>query len=354
MKRVSGYALVVGLIGALKSFMLTPSHYEMMLRTRDPSEVLIPLRETVYQRVLPEAFEKTLDILDVERRLLTHYYEVFHKVLTATPQSAKPLLEAIYGKHELNCLKTIIRALARNVDPTSAFKMIAPVGRYDAYTCKRILATGSVPRVVEFVEEDLREAILSYMAVFRRTGSTVPIESVIDKYAITRIWDSLRRLDNYDRKIVARLIGIETDTVNIMTVLRAKRIGMEAIDIEGLIIPAYYWVTEDVLVQAARAPSLSEAMKRLAETPYKEIVPTLSEEAERALFTIEIEFKRRLALESTMVFQGSWFHVGILLGFLNLKFYEINDLVTIINGKAEGVDIRNIRKALILHQGGRL
>jgi vacuolar-type H+-ATPase subunit C/Vma6 len=348
--KANDYALAVGLVGALRSFMLTPTHYEMMLRIRNPSKILIPLKETCYQSVLPEASEKAFEVESIERALFIHYYEIFRKILTVAPPHAKPLLEAVFRKHELTCLKTIIRLLAQGIKPIDALSMIIPLGRYDSDTCKLILSTRSVLRIVDFIKEsDLREAILSYMTIFRKTGSTIPIEATIDKYALSCIWEVLPRLKEYDRRIASHLIGIEIDTTNIMTILRAKRIGMETIDIEGLVIPIHYRITSNRLAQAVSAPSLAETMKRLSETLYWNTLTIPSEDVEKTLFEVEMRLKRYLAQENMKVFRGDRFHIGILLGFLNLKFYEITDLIAIINGKIEGVGAEDIRTALILH-----
>ncbi|MCS7113028.1 MAG: V-type ATPase subunit [Nitrososphaerota archaeon] len=351
MKIGSDYAQSIGVIGALKSFMLKPDHYEMMMRVRDFSRILTPLRDTVYSSILSEV----LDIPDIERRLLMHYYDVFRKVLAAAPSTVKPTLEAIYERYELSCLKTMIRFLARKIDTATALRMIIPVGRYDVDTCKRILSVGNVPRIVDFIEDrGLREAILSYMKIFMETGSTIPLESAIDRYAMIKVWNSLKGLTGYDEEVSKHLIGIETDMMNIVAALRAKNMGMDPIDVKGLLIPVYYRVGESTLTKAIYARSLLEAIGYLAETPYRVILDLPKIKGEEDLFRIEVGLKRYLARESAMVFWGSWLHAGIIIGFLNLKFYEVCDLITIINGKAEGLDITNIREALIMLQAGVL
>lgn len=348
MGRVNHYALAIGLIGALKSFMLTQSQYDAMLRIRDPYKVLMFLRETVYGQAISEVIDKTLNVENIEKALLIHYYGVFRKVLTATPTYVKPLLNAILGKHEATCLKMLIRLLAQNVDPEEAFKMIVPIGRYNADICKAILNTRDVSRIVDFLDDELKEALPPYFhtALFKKIGSIVPLEAAIDRYVMIRVWNEVQTLKGYDERMVKPLVGTEIDAMNIMVVLRIKNIGIKISNIADFIIPVYYRITNDALVKAYDAPSLSKAIDILMDNYYGKVI---SADIGRSLFEVEVSLKRYIAKESARVFQGDRFHAGILIGFLNLKFYEINDLITIINGKVRGIPEENIRKALILY-----
>lgn len=348
MRETGRYAPAVALTGALKSFILTPSQYEAILRIKDPYKVLTMLEETVYKQAVSRAFDKTLTIENIERALLIHYYDTFNKILTATPSYVKPLLNAILGRHEATCLKTLIRLLAQNVDPEEAFKIIVPVGRYTADVCKIILDTRDLSKIVDFLDDRLKEVILPYfyMTFSKKIGSTLPVEMSMDRYVMSRIWSEAQKLKGYDRKIAEHLIGVEIDAINIMTVLRIKNIGVDIGNIRNLIIPAYCKITNDTLIKMYVAPSIPKAMDILMESYYgKIILPG----REKTLFEVEVSLKRHIAKESARVFQGDRFHVGILIGFLNLKFYEVNDLITIINGKIREIPEEDIKKALILY-----
>ncbi|MEM2849092.1 MAG: V-type ATPase subunit [Candidatus Bathyarchaeia archaeon] len=351
MRGTSHYALAVALTGALKSFTLTPSQYEAMLRIKDPYKILTMLEETVYKQTVSEVLDKTLNIENIERALLVHYYDVFRKVLTVTPAYVKPLLNAILGRHELTCLKTLIKLLAQDVKPEEAFRTIIPVGRYNEEVCKIILNMRDISRIIDFLKLEEVELISIFSSLFhiilsQKIGYTAPLETAIDKYAMIRVWNEVQKLKGYDKKMAEHLIGVEIDAMNIMTVLRIKNIGVDITNMGDLIIPAYYKITNDTLIKMYIAPSIPKAMDILMESYYGKV--TLPGR-EKTLFEIEVSLKRHIAKESAKIFQGDRFHVGILIGFLNLKFYEANDLITIINGKIREIPEEDIKKALILY-----
>lgn len=351
MREAGYYARAVAITGALKSFILTPSQYEAMLRIRDPYRVLAMLEETVYKQAVSEVLDKTLDIENIERALLVHYYDVFHKVLTITPTYVMPLLNAILERHELTCLKTLIKLLAQDVEPEEALRIIIPVGRYNEDVCKIILNMRDIPRIIDFVKlEDVELkslfSSLFHIILSKKIGYTAPLETAIDKYAMIRVWNEVQKLKGYDKKMAEHLIGVEIDTMNIMTVLRIKNIGADVANIGDLIIPVYYKITNDMLIKMYVETSIQKAMDILMKSYYrKAIFPG----REKTLFEMEVSLKRHIAKESAKVFQGDRFHVGILIGLLNLKFYEVNDLITIINGKIRGIPEEDIQKALILY-----
>lgn len=344
------YHMAVALIGALKSFMLTPSHYEIMLRIRSPMRFLTMLKETQYGEILPEP-SPMFETEDFEVRLLEHYYQVFSKLLAVTPPFSKPTLEAILRRHEINCVKSLLRAVAYHIEPKEVLKKIVPVGRYDLETCRKILDAGSLSEAVKLLEADLRMSMTSAMRLFEETRSLTPLEAVLDKYTLTQVWDSLENLPGYDREIAEHLLGIEIDSINVMNVLRARKLGLE---VGRLLIPVHRYVEPALLNSMSRAPSMVKALEFLKDTPYGLFAVKASKEPSRALFRLEVGFKRYLAQESERVFLGDWFHIGTLIGFLNLKLYEVLDLIAMFNGKVEGLDLKKVKEALILHQTGRL
>ncbi|MBS7612821.1 V-type ATPase subunit [Candidatus Bathyarchaeota archaeon] len=343
---VTEYHTAVALIGALKSFMLTSAQYEVMLRIRSPARFLTMLRETTYGEVLPEPSPR-FRVEDVEKRLLEHYYQVFGKVLRATPPSSKPVLEAMLRRHEVNCLKTLLRAVTYHVKSEEVLKEIVPVGRYDLDLCRKILGAKDLNEFIDSIEPDLKHSITPALKLFEEKGSLIPVEIAMDNYALIRMWDSLKALSTHDREVAEHLIGIEVDFVNVMSVLRARRLGIE---VAMLPISVYRYVEQTLLDSMSRASSTVKAMELLKNTPYAIPAVKASKDPSRALFRLEVEFKRYLARESERVFLGDWFHIGTLIGFLNLKFYEVSDLIAMLNGKVDGLEVKEVRDILILYQ----
>jgi len=343
------YGPIVALVGALRSSMLTFNHYEELLRARSVDGFMTRLRETSYGSLLSKLPPK-IKTEDVEKILLTHYYQILEKVIVTTPQFSKKFLKAFLRKHELNCLKAIIKFIACNVDVEEALSVIVPVGRYDLNTCRVILETRDISRVFEFLEPDLAESIAITVKFLEKNPSTVPLEAAIDKYAMTQLWNSLREASGYDREVAEHLVGVEVDSVNVMTVLRMRELRMKTEDVEKFITPCYHYVSRNSLTSMSLASSTLEAIEFLKDSPYRSLAIKASKEPDRALSILEMGFKRYLAEDCEKVLLGDRFHLGTLISFLYLKFYEVSDLITMLNGKVEGLEIREIREALILHQ----
>jgi len=343
------YGPIVALVGTLRSSMLTSNQYEELLRARGVDGFMTRLRETSYGPLLSK-LPLRIKTEDVEKALLTHYYQLLEKVAVATPQFSKKFLKAFLRKHELNCLKAIIKAIVCNVDVEEALRVIVPVGRYDLNTCRIILEARDISRVFEFLEPDLVNNIAITVKSLEKTSSTVPLEAAIDKYAVVQLWNSLREVSGYDREVAEHLIGVEVDSVNVMSVLRMRELGMKTEDVEKLLTPCYYYVPHNSLISMSLASSTLEAIEFLKDSPYRPLAIKASKEPDHALSILEVGFKRHLAEDCEKALLGDRFHLGTLISFLNLKFYEVFDLITMLNGKVEGFEIREIREALILHQ----
>jgi vacuolar-type H+-ATPase subunit C/Vma6 len=73
-------------------------------------------------------------------------------------------------------------------------------------------------------------------------------------------------------------------------------------------------------------------------------------ETQKSFLPLEVGFKRYLAREYLKSFEGLRFHAGLIMSFLNLKMFELEDLKAIIIGKASGLSADHIKGILVLHQ----
>ncbi len=68
----------------------------------------------------------------------------------------------------------------------------------------------------------------------------------------------------------------------------------------------------------------------------------------QSLAIFEHNFHKQIWTESYHALIGYPFHFGVVIGFLNLKWYETLNLKALMNGKADQLDPHIIRRALIL------
>ncbi len=177
------------------------------------------------------------------------------------------------------------------------------------------------------------------------------VEAAVEKYASIRIWKSANELGGRNRRCV-RLIGIAADKLNIMTVLRMKKLGIKSDEIINYLTPASYRVKAEELKRAAAATSEKDAMKIFTAGHYVNVISPLVSiyDVKEDLSIVEKALERYHADVCEKTFMNSTFTLGEPLAFLHLRWYEVRDLIAILIGKNFGMSRDRIEQALVLHQ----
>lgn len=346
------YAHGSAFVSTLKSYLLKRENYEKLLNVKSAHEVVSALSGTTYGKSISGLVEEDI-IIELEKKLLHDYYEIFEKTLMITPSRALYFMKTVFYKHELSTLNTILRMLAEGLSSEEAMKRIIPVGRYDHKRCETIVTAKTVQHAIGTIEESaLRQSLIPLLRTYELTRSTLPLEATIERFALTKIWEQAGYLRGWDREEIRHLVGQEIDLVNMICLARAKKLGLEQSVIQEVLIPIHYFTTPSNFKVALRSPSPTDALRALTPGYYEHILAKLLVlcETEKSFSPVEIGFKRYLTNEYLTTFQGLRFHAGVILAYLNLKFYEINDLKAIAVGKANNLSADRIKQTLILHQ----
>ncbi|MEM2851020.1 MAG: V-type ATPase subunit, partial [Candidatus Bathyarchaeia archaeon] len=302
------------------------------------------------KRCLQELSPRNI-ILDFEKKLMEDFCSVFSQILALTPPRCKEFLKVVFRKYELSALKTIFRMLARGLPVDEALTYIIPVGEYDIDKCRAILTAKTVQHAIGTIEESgLREVLIPFVRMYEQTRQTLPLEMAIDKYIFIRIWLESKGLKGLDRNFIRLYIGHEINLINILFLLRAKRIELEEAAIKNLLIPIYFNLPPTYFENALRAPSAMSALRLITTGYYEKLLSSLliQCETQKSFLPLEVGFKRYLAHEYLKSFEGLRFHAGLIISFLNLKMFELEDLKAIILGKANNLPAEYIRNMLIL------
>ena len=142
------------------------------------------------------------------------------------------------------------------------------------------------------------------------------------------------------------MIGEFIDHVNILLALRAKLVGLDSRTTSEMMIPINYALGK-AYTELAEASNFANAIHAIDKTQYATAFRniTMSEgvivDVERALHIYHVQ-------RCLNAFAGFPFNVGLALALLFLKDYELHDLLSVINGKANGIMSDRITNSLIL------
>ena len=332
------YAELAAAVRSFKAELIHPSQIERLVEAGSLSETA---------NILTGGHVTTADSSDltsVESYLIQNVIEITHRLAAYAPHDSRGLIKLFATTYELSCAKDILKAIADQIEPEEAIRYVVPAGRFTFERCKELVESHNPARVVETLEDEaFRRFVTPRLAGDR--GGMLSI-AAIDQYYFGRLWAASNLPDPLDAQSARGLVGEAIDHLNILLAFRARLVGLDARATSDMMIPVNYALGH-AFTELGEATNAQSLMRVLDKTPYAQSLE-LPGPIEGAAIGIERALKRNHARSCLNAFAGSPFNVGLALAYLFLKNYEMQDLFSIINGKANNVPAERILESLIL------
>jgi vacuolar-type H+-ATPase subunit C/Vma6 len=338
--RAGRYAELAAAAHSFKAELIRPSQIERLVESGSVPEIVAAL--TKGQITFGEASDLNL----VEVFLVERVIELTDRLAAYAPHDSRSLIRLFSTGYELKCLKEIIRSIADQIQPDEALKHLVAAGRFTQERCKELIEARNPNRAVDIIDdEDLKDFLVPKITAERSGMAAI---SAIDQYYYTRLWTASNLPDPLDAQSARVLIGELIDNLNMVLCVRARLIGLDAKSTSDLLIPVNYALGHS-LTELTESTSVQNLTRVLEKTRYAKAFET-SNLGNTSAAGVELGLYRSHAIACIDAFAGSPFNVGLTLALLFLKNYELHDLFSIINGKANNVPVERILASLILRE----
>ncbi|MFQ6052443.1 MAG: V-type ATPase subunit [Candidatus Hydrothermarchaeota archaeon] len=338
------YSYVNARIRAMKSYLLKKTEIRSLLEATSIEDALSFLRGTHYERYLADI--EVPSLLLIEEALVKSFTEEYEKLIRSLHRQPREFLSEMGKKFEIDALKTVVRIKAADIKEKYP---VIPFGRVDHALIESLMEIEMLEEM-EGILKDLEYApiIRDTVPKFREKGDVFPIETALDSYVYRKIVASMDKLSNQDKKIAKQFIGLEIDGKNLINVLRCRELEEE--EISGYLIPYRYRLSDDLLNACFRAENIDIISSELSTTKYAEMVSKAVSKFKEtgSLHPFELVLKESLLELSKNVFSGYPFHIGTVLGYLNLKENEIRNILTILIMKEAKLPASEVEKLILL------
>lgn len=333
------YAELAAAVRSFKAELIQPNQIERLIETGSFSETV---------NLLTDGHVTTADrsdLIPVESYLIQRVIELTKRLSGYAPHDSRPLLKLFAAWHEYACLKEILKSIADQVEPEEALRHIVPAGKFTFDRCKELLESRNPNRVIETSGDEGLKRFLSPKLTGERSGTAAAAS--VDQYYYEKLWAASNLPDPLDAQSARGLVGELIDHLNILLAFRARLIGLDARSTSEMMIPVNYALGH-AFSELSDATSTPNLIRVLEKTPYARAlqgpIPLDGGGVERAL-------NRSHVTSCLNSFAGSPFNVGLALAFLFLKNYELHDLFSLINAKANNVPADRVIDSLILQRG---
>ncbi len=311
---------------------------EQMLDALSVAEIKSILEETVLAPYIQDWDPDNGSADQFERALRTYYGDLLYTFMVGTDDTVKSLIKPYLEYLELENIKIIMKALYFGWDEKTVMEMIAPSKARSEEYYKRVLDNENHEMAPDYV---LFEKLRMELIELHNREKNVQTLSFLS--------------DLLERKILEKtpLYGIDTNEENfyrnVMIVLRALH---AKIDLAAIPFELYPSSHHDVLQQAQQMETVHEAFFFLSQQTrigqvFKKDQSFIPEDPYTLMAELERSIQRYLVRKSLAAFSISLNPPQSLIGFINLKRTELEDVARIVIGKSSGIPQEKIRSTLV-------
>ncbi|UCG02252.1 MAG: V-type ATPase subunit [Candidatus Heimdallarchaeota archaeon] len=346
------YAFVNARIKARKGQLLTAADYEQLLSI-SLFEGLTYLRDKArYLESFSNLDLKSTDFpIKLERILHENIFNEMNILFNDIPKKARKLIRFYFKKYFIDVLKQMIRQIhTKELESYSLEDFYIPTIE-DKTELSIISKSESIIDLIQKLQTPwVREALESVISEYEKQENVLLLENAVDQFYYKYLWDHIiLSQDKRDRKVTQKIIGIKIDLTNIILILRGKLLNFPPNEILPQLIPINYRLSHN-LIQAVKASSFSEAIERLQNTNYSDLIQAIHRdyrEKEKSIVKIE-QLQQEWYIQTLFTsLAGFPFHIGTFLAYIEFRLQEIENLRIIFETKWKGIDIRFAREQLI-------
>jgi len=304
--------------------LLPKSIIQTLAESRDLDELVTRIKNTKYADGVSK-ITKPYTAEKIESALRNHLADIH---FTIAKTAGNPVLDAYYTRFLIWNLKLILKGKILNksqseIEPYLNLHAEELIKKRDIIL-KALVARDLEETVTNLNSTEFGEDIAKAVALYNDKKNIQIFDTYFDKIIIQQIGSALRVSGDKD---VSRIVGMEIDFYNLLSVLRGKFWGLDEQQIHDLIVSHTSSAPKDLLGRMIAAPSVREAFNELTNTRYKDLMP----QSENAIDAIaEFERKFEIAMYKTAINTFTrMFSAATSVGITKLTSYEVRNIAAI-------------------------
>ena len=319
------------------------------------------LENMSYRAEISQVRTKGFSAVSLEDALLQNFIRTCRELMELSPKDVRSLLSAWLMKFEANCVKALLRAKEAELSVEEAMKYVTPVGSLNEARCRSILETSeNVADVIDsLLDFEFGSVLEKVYDIYSKHKAFYLLEVALDRHVYHKIWGATGKFWGLDKKIAQTVIGLEIDSLNVKTVLRCKAMGIDPNQIKQYLVPASDVFTEERLQDTIKCSDMQstldsqvETAKRARARDHRIIFKELQELHVSSLTAVETVLDRGLLEANLRILKRytPYFNIGLLLAYLNLKWFEVKNLRAILQGAEAGIASDRVKKLLVIQR----
>ncbi len=321
--------------------LLKKADFQTLAESRDLDELMTRIKNTVYADSVAEV-EKPYTSHGIESALRSYLADVHYGI---SKTAGGGILDAYYLKFIIGNLKQILKGKAlgksqEEIETHINLRAEELIKQRDI-VIKALVAKDLEETVANLNQTEFAEDIAKAAALYSDKKNLQIFDTYFDKILMSRLVKALKSGD-ID---ASKLVGMDVDFYNILSVIRGKFWGLDEQQIEDLLIiqsPA----AKDLLSRMMSAGTIRDAFNELSNTKYRDLIPQVENELD-AIAEFERAFELAIYQASLNSFT-KMFSLATTVGITKLTAFEVRNLAAIAYAVEQKIPTETTMSKLIL------
>ena len=319
--------------------------FQTLAESRDLEELITRIKNTVYGDSVADV-QKPYTSQKIESALRSHLADVHFSIAKTSGNSG--VLDAYYMKFIISNLKSILKGkvLGKSQEEIETHINLhaEELIKQRDVVVKALVAKDLEEAVASLNSAEFGDEIAKAAALYNEKKSIQIFDTYFDKILYQHLAGAMK---NYSDKDATKLVGMDIDFYNILSVIRGKFWGLKEEQIQDLIIPTSPPVRE-LLGRMMATATVRDAFNELASTKYKNLVPQVENELD-AIAEFERAFEMAIYHAALRSFT-KMFSFATIVGITKLTAFEVRNLAAIAYAIEQKIPTETIMSKLILEE----
>jgi V/A-type H+-transporting ATPase subunit C len=342
------YASLNARVRVMYSTLLTKQDFVGLSEAGGLDALVGLLKHTVYGPYLERIKDKELNARNAAFLIRSRLAEAYHSVINNSPDYTRDLLTQMYRYYEVHNLKAVLRGIMTNSSWDKVRYVLFPFGTDSVIPAQAMVESGNVVQAVEMLKNTPYYETLTFaMKRFSVEQNLFPIEVALDLDYWRELWQAVKGLPKEDRDNAAKIIGQKLDMNNLMWAIRYHTYhNLFEEEVINYTLPFGFHVRDEDIRAIAAGAEIAPIIKRLY--PSLQNVDELLNDLHSGLPKLELLLEKQVAGQCQACFLGNPFQIGIPVGFLELCGMEIEELVVLLEAKANNLSLDKYKEYLLI------
>lgn len=326
--------------------LLKKADFQTLAESRDLEELLTRIKNTIYGDSVSDV-QKPYTSQKIENALRGHLADVQYSI--AKTSRDKSVFNAYYMKFIISNLKSVLKGkvLGKSQEEIESHINLhaEELIKQRDIVIKALVAKDLEETVASFSSVHFGEEVAKAVALYNDKKNIQVFDLYFDKILYQQLGKAIK--NNREKELI-KLIGMDIDFYNLLSVIRGKFWGLGEEQIQDLIVSATPSVSRELLGRMISAASVRDSFNELTSTRYKNLIP----EAENELDAVA-EFERKFELEiyrSALRSFTKMFSFATIIGITKLTAYETRNLAAIAYAVEQKIPTETTMSKLILEE----